>query len=55
MDEESQKKLQMANYKRMEEVRRLERDEDDSHLNSGWADGAQLKKKFQGLDNITWK
>jgi hypothetical protein len=55
MDKESQKKLQLAYYKRLEEVRRLKRDEEDSHLNSGRADGAHLKKKFQGLDKIMWK
>ncbi len=55
MDEEAQKRLALENFKRMEELRKLERDDDDSYLNSAWADGSALKKKFQGLDNISWK
>lgn len=52
---ETQKKLQMDAFKRMEEIRRLERDADNSHLNSPWADSGGLQRKFQGLSNISWK
>ncbi len=55
MDEETQKKLMLENYKRMEELKRLESDGDDSYLNSPWADGSSLRKKFQGLSSISWK
>ena len=52
---ETQKKLALENYKRMEELKRLEKDVDDSYLNSNWADGQALRRKFQGLNNISWK
>lgn len=42
-------------HRRMEELRRLEKDSDDSYLNSTWADGSALKRKFQGMNNISWK
>ena len=55
LDEENQKKIALLNHQRMEELRRLERDKDDSYLNSTWADGSALKRKFQGMSNISWK
>ncbi len=55
MGEEEQKRMMAENYKRMQEIRRLEKDDDDSYLNSSWADGSQLKKKFHGMSNISWK
>ena len=55
LDEENQKKIALLNHQRMEELRRLERDRDDSYLNSTWADGSALKRKFQGMNNISWK
>lgn len=55
LDEEAQKKLAMDNFKRMQELKRLEQDEDDSYLDSRWADGGALKKKFQGLESVSWK
>lgn len=54
-DEETKKRIMLEDYKRMEELKRLERDTDDSYLNSAWADGASLKRKFNGLENISWK
>ena len=52
---ETMKKLQFESFKRMEEIRKLERDDDDSYLNSNWADQGQLKRRFNGLNNISWK
>lgn len=52
---ESQKRLAAQNFKRMEELKKLEQDGDDSYLNSAWADSQSLKRRFQGLSNITWK
>ena len=52
---ETQRKLALDNYKRMEELKRLEKDEDDSYLDSKWADGNALKRQFQGINNISWK
>jgi len=55
LDEDARKRLMADNYRRMEELKRLERDADDSYLNSAWADGQELKRRFQGLSNISWK
>ncbi len=55
LNEDTEKQLAAANFKRMEQLRKLERDDDDSYLNSPWADGSALKKKFHGLDNVSWK
>lgn len=33
---------------------KLEEANDDSYLDSAWADRQQLKKQFQGLTNIKW-
>jgi len=55
LDEENQKKIALMNYRRMEELRRLEKDNDNSYLNSTWADGSSLRRKFQGMNNISWK
>lgn len=54
---ETQKKLMAENYKRMEELKRLEKEaaEDDSCLDSDWADSQNLKRKMQGLNNISWR
>lgn len=55
LDAETQKTLAAENFKRMEQLRKLALDEDDSYMNSNWADGTALKKKFNGLENISWK
>lgn len=55
LDGDTQKKLAAENFKRMEQLRKLALDEDDSYLNSQWADGRALKNKFNGLENVTWK
>jgi len=55
LDEAARRQLMADNYKRMEDLKRLEKDNDDSYLNSSWADGQALKRKFQGLNKISWK
>ena len=55
MSPETQKRLMMENYKRMEELKKLEKDDDDSYLNSEWADNSALKRRFQGLGNVSWR
>ena len=53
---ETHKKLAVENFKRMEEMKRLERDKSDDYLNSPWADGGQMKRTFQGMGGgISWK
>lgn len=34
---------------------KLETDEDDSYLNSGWSDPQSLKRQFHGVGNVKWR
>lgn len=52
---EQQKALMAAEFRRREELKRLEEDSDDTFLDSGWADSQHLHRSFQGLCNISWK
>ena len=54
MTEQEQKRLVAAEYRRQEELKRLERDMDDTHLSSPWADSGALKRQFHGLNNVSW-
>lgn len=55
MSEEDRKQLMLMAYRKQEELKKLERDDEDSYLNSEWADNAILKKSCQGLNNISWR
>ncbi|XP_023025450.1 cilia- and flagella-associated protein 298-A [Leptinotarsa decemlineata] len=55
MTEEQRKELMLHAYRKQEEFKKLENDDDDSYLNSDWADSGNLKKTFHGLHNISWK
>lgn len=56
MVNEEERKAMMAHYfKRNEEMKRLAEAEDDDYLNSQWADSKEMKKKLQGLSNLTYR
>ncbi|XP_018319836.1 cilia- and flagella-associated protein 298 [Agrilus planipennis] len=55
MSEEQRKQLMAHAFRKQEELKKLEMDEDDSYLNSEWADNNNLKRTFHGLNNIYWK
>nr|CAI5852020.1 unnamed protein product [Callosobruchus analis] len=55
MTEEERKQLMLHAYRKQEELKKMEKDDDDSYLNSDWADGSNLKKTFHGLHNISWR
>ncbi|KAF7280921.1 cilia- and flagella-associated protein 298 [Rhynchophorus ferrugineus] len=55
MSEEQRKQLMLHAYRRQEELKKLAEDDDDSYLDSRWADNSNLKKSFHGLENISWK
>lgn len=42
-------------HKRQQELKTLDKNSDDSYLDSGWADSRDLQKQFYGLDNIKWR
>ncbi|XP_045596824.1 cilia- and flagella-associated protein 298-A [Procambarus clarkii] len=54
LTEEQRKALMAAEFQRREQLKKLDED-DDSYLNSSWADNHQLHRAFQGLSNISWK
>jgi len=53
--EDEKKKMMLQSYRRQEELKKLDEMEDDSHLNSRWADNKHLQRQFQGLNNISWR
>lgn len=55
MTEDERKNLMLYAYKKQEELKQLAADDDDSYLNSEWADGSNMKKAFHGLSNISWR
>ena len=55
MDKEEHKELMMKMYKRQEELKKLHEDaefDQDSYLDSQWADPNAMKNKLQGLSHI---
>ncbi|XP_076667698.1 cilia- and flagella-associated protein 298 isoform X3 [Andrena cerasifolii] len=55
MSEDERKQLMLRTYKRQEQLKKLEQDDDHEYLDSPWADGSSLKRHFQGLNNVSWK
>ncbi|KAL3266167.1 hypothetical protein HHI36_010351 [Cryptolaemus montrouzieri] len=55
MNEEDRKQMMMHAYRKQEELKKLKADDDDSYLNSEWADSSNMKRSFHGLNNISWK
>lgn len=55
VSEAEQKQMMAYYYKKQEEMKKLAEADDDSYLNSGWADNNDLKRQFHGMNNIKWK
>lgn len=55
VNEEERKAMMSYYFKKQEEYKKLEKESDDSYLNSEWADSGALKRQFQGLTDIKWK
>ena len=55
LSERDEKLLLMQSAKRREELQQLSTDADDSYYDAPWADQQGLKRKVQGLDNISWR
>lgn len=55
MSEEARKQIMLMQYRRQEELRKLDDDSDDEHLNSTWADNSQLKRQVHGLENVNYR
>ncbi|KAF5274276.1 hypothetical protein FQR65_LT04394 [Abscondita terminalis] len=55
MTEDERKQWMLHAYRRQEELKKLDADDDDSYLNSEWADNGNLKRAFHGIQNISWR
>lgn len=53
--EDMRKRMMADAYRRQEELKKLEIDDDDNYLNSTWADGSSLKRQFHGLENVRFR
>ncbi|XP_004933535.1 cilia- and flagella-associated protein 298-A [Bombyx mori] len=55
MSEEERKQLMLHAYRKQEEWKKLELDDEDAYLDSKWADKRNLKRQLNGLNDISWK
>jgi len=55
IDEETHKKMLSFYYKKQEEAKKLDEDNEDQYMNSAWADPKQLKGQLHGTGSISWK
>ncbi|CAD8045008.1 unnamed protein product [Paramecium primaurelia] len=56
VDAETQKKMMAFYYKKQQEQKELEAENEDQYLNSQWANPKQLKQQLMGAsDQISWK
>ncbi|CAB4011004.1 UPF0769 C21orf59 homolog [Paramuricea clavata] len=53
--EEDKKHMMSYAYKKQEEMKKLETDDDVSYMNSSWADTQSLKRQFQGVRDVKWR
>jgi len=51
IDKETHQKMLAYYYKKQEETKQLEKDEDDGYMNSEWANPNNLKNSLQGTGN----
>lgn len=54
-NDDERKQIMMQAYRRQEELKRLEQDEDDAYLDSDWANNSNLKGQLQGINNIKFR
>lgn len=54
-DEKTQKQIMLQQYRRQEELKKLDDDEDDAYLDSNWANNSSLKQKLHGVENISFR
>jgi len=55
VSDEEQKQMMAYYYRKQQELKKLEENEDNSYMDSEWADQNALKRSFQGLNDIKWK
>ena len=52
--EDQQKQMMARAYKRQEELKKLDENNEDDYLNSAWADPNKLKQSLTGMGKIKW-
>lgn len=55
IDEDLQKQMMAWQFKKQQELKKLEEAEEDSYLNSPWADPNSLKRQLHGTGNVSWR
>ncbi|XP_013778146.1 UPF0769 protein C21orf59-like isoform X2 [Limulus polyphemus] len=55
MSEEEQKRMMLYAYRKQEEMKKLEDNDEDDYMNSDWADNSLLKRSFHGMKDVKWK
>ncbi|KAG5682577.1 hypothetical protein PVAND_011922 [Polypedilum vanderplanki] len=53
--EEERKKMMLHAYRRQEELKKLEQDDEDSYLNSSWSNNMSLKSQIHGTSDIKFR
>lgn len=53
--EDVKKEIMLQQYRRQEELKKIDQDDNDEYLNSAWADNTNLKKQLHGLDNLKFR
>ncbi|XP_058060970.1 cilia- and flagella-associated protein 298 [Anopheles bellator] len=53
--EDARKQMMMHAYRRQEELKKLEQNDDDQYLDSAWSDSRSLKRQVHGLENVKFK
>lgn len=55
ISEADRKLMTMHAYRRQEELKRLENDDDNTYLNSTWSNGGSLRNQMQGINDIKFR
>jgi cilia- and flagella-associated protein 298 len=53
--EAERKQMMLHAYRRQEELKKLEQDEDDSYLNSSWSNNMSLKSQMHGIGDVKFR
>ncbi|XP_050085950.1 cilia- and flagella-associated protein 298 isoform X2 [Anopheles aquasalis] len=55
ISEDARRQMMAHAYRRQEELKKLEQDDDDQYLDSAWSDSRSLKRQVHGLENVKFK
>ena len=55
LSEADRRQMMAYQYRRQEELKKLDENDDDQYLNARWADNNALKKQMHGLENVKFR